>query len=115
MVVMILEKVPPSLRGNLTRWLVELHPGVFAGKISALVREELWKMCLETRSVGGMIQLWSAANEQGFDARCYGETSRTLVDYEGLWLSRRKRKTRNKDDPKTAENPENSTDSPHET
>lgn len=98
MVVMVLEKVPPSLRGNLTRWLVELHPGVFAGKISALVREELWKMCLETRAVGGMIQLWSAANEQGFDARCYGETSRQLVDYEGLLFTRRKRKTRNKDE-----------------
>ena len=53
MVVMILEKVSPSLRGNLTRWLVELHPGVFAGKISAIVREELWQMCLETRAIGG--------------------------------------------------------------
>lgn len=93
MVVMILEKVPPSLRGSLTRWLLEPQPGVFVGKVSALVREELWKMCLETRAVGGMVQIWSAANEQGFDAKTFGQTSRQLVNIEGLWFVRRTRKS----------------------
>ena len=32
MVVMVLEKVPVSLRGELTRWLIEPHPGVFVGR-----------------------------------------------------------------------------------
>ena len=92
MVVMILEKVPTSLRGNLTRWLVEPHPGIFVGKISALVRDELWNLCLETRAVGGLIQIWSAANEQGLDIRSFGKTTRQLVDFDGLWLVRKPHK-----------------------
>lgn len=92
MVVMILERVPTSLRGSLTRWLIEPSAGVFVGKVSALVRQKLWEMCLETRNVGGMIQIWSAANEQGFDARIFGDTSRQFVDYEGLLLIRKKKK-----------------------
>jgi CRISPR-associated protein Cas2 len=92
MVVMIFENVPASLRGKLSRWMIEPRAGVFVGKLSALVRDELWKMCLETRSIGGMIQVWSSANEQGFDARMFGETSRQLVDHEGLLLVRRKQR-----------------------
>lgn len=42
MVVFVLENVSNSLRGELSRWLFEIKAGVFTGKISALVREELW-------------------------------------------------------------------------
>jgi len=45
MVVMILEKVPQSLRGELTRWLVEVKTGVYVGHVNGLVRELLWKKC----------------------------------------------------------------------
>lgn len=86
MVVMIVENVPPSLRGRLTRWLIEPRAGVFVGKISALVREKLWEMCLDNKKTGGVIQIWSDANEQGFSVRSEGDTSRKIVDYEGLWL-----------------------------
>ena len=34
MVVMILERVPPSLRGELTRWMLELRAGVFVGTLN---------------------------------------------------------------------------------
>ncbi len=44
MVVIILESVPTSVRGELTRWLLELHAGVFVGNISAMVRDKLWEM-----------------------------------------------------------------------
>ncbi len=44
MVVMLLEKVPTTVRGELTRWLLELRAGVFVGNISALVRDKLWDM-----------------------------------------------------------------------
>ncbi len=43
MIVLILEKVPTSLRGELTRWLLELKAGVFVGKVSAMVRDRLWE------------------------------------------------------------------------
>ena len=45
MVVIILEKVSPALRGELTRWLIEPHPGVFVGHVSGMVRDRLWEKC----------------------------------------------------------------------
>ncbi|MCD6345555.1 MAG: type I-E CRISPR-associated endoribonuclease Cas2, partial [Anaerolineae bacterium] len=45
MVVMILEKVPVGVRGELTRWLLEIKTGVFVGHISARVRDKLWEKC----------------------------------------------------------------------
>ena len=43
MVVMIMESVPVSLRGELSRWLIEPHPGVFLGHLTAMVRDRLWE------------------------------------------------------------------------
>jgi len=43
MVVMILECVPESLRGELSRWLLEPKAGVFVGTVTATVRERLWE------------------------------------------------------------------------
>ena len=43
MVVLILERVPPGLRGELTRWFLEPQAGVFVGRVSAAVRERLWE------------------------------------------------------------------------
>jgi CRISPR-associated protein Cas2 len=90
MVVMILEKVPASLRGELTRWLIEPHPGVFVGHVSALVRDKLWEKCVKKLGDGGMIQMWSTNTEQRFAIRSWGQTDREIIDLEGLWLVRKK-------------------------
>ncbi len=52
MMVLVLERVPPSLRGELTRWLLELRAGVFVGTVSALVRERLWQLACERMGEG---------------------------------------------------------------
>jgi len=88
MTVLILEKVPTSLRGELTRWLIEPHPGVFVGHVSALVRDKLWELCCTKLQEGGALQLWSTNNEQRFDLRTFGDTKRTVVDFDGLQLIR---------------------------
>ncbi len=86
MVVIIVEKVPTSMRGELTRWMLELRAGVFVGTLSALVRDRLWeKVCSKSRD-GGCLMVHNAQNEQGFDIRFWGETSRTVRDWEGLKL-----------------------------
>jgi CRISPR-associated protein Cas2 len=89
MVVMILEKVPTSLRGELTRWLIEPRPGVFVGHVSALVRDKLWEKCANKMGQGGMIQIWSTNTEQRFAVRSWGQTDREIVNMEGLWLVRK--------------------------
>lgn len=89
MIVMILERMTPALRGELTRWLIEPHGGVFVGHVNAMVRERLWlKCCKLTGSVGGVVQIWSTNTEQRFAMRMYGMTQRSIVDLEGLQLIR---------------------------
>ena len=84
MLVMILEKVPASLRGELSRWMIEPKTGVFIGKVSAEVRDRLWLKCMTSVKEGGVIQAWSTNNEQGFAIRSFGDTSKSLVDFDGL-------------------------------
>ena len=88
MVVIVLESVPTSLRGELTRWLIEPHPGVFVGHISAMVRDRLWEKCCQKIKGGGAVQVWNSNTEQRFRIRIFGETRRAIVDYDGLKLVR---------------------------
>ncbi len=88
MVVVIMEKVPVGVRGELTRWLVEPHTGVFVGHVSGMVRDLLWEKCCKGVREGGVIQIWNTNNEQRFAIRTYGVTRRQLMDYDGLFLMR---------------------------
>lgn len=88
MVVMVLENVPPGLRGELTRRMLEPRAGVFVGSLSGMVRDRLWeKVCNDART-GGCLLVHSSNTEQGFRLRAWGNTSRTLADFEGLTLVR---------------------------
>lgn len=89
MVIMLLQRVPPSLRGELTRWLLELEAGVFVGTVSALVRDKLWEKCQRRQRGGAVMQIWSTNTEQGFKMRAAGLTDREIVDYHGLQLIRK--------------------------
>ena len=86
MIVLVLENAKPSLRGEISRWLFEIKAGVFAGRISALVRDEFWTLVEENLCIGSAGMLYPQRNEQGFDARMLGNPSRTLVDIEGILL-----------------------------
>ncbi len=88
MVVIVLENVSPSLRGELSRWLLEPHPGVFVGHVTALVRDLLWQKCCKGVKEGGALQIWSTNTEQRFQMRAWGLTQRQIVDMEGLQLIR---------------------------
>ena len=88
MVVMILENIPASVRGELTRWLLELRAGVFVGKVSAMVREKLWEMvCGKVGKKGGGFLIHPANTEQGYMIRSAGITTKLIEDYDGLLLA----------------------------
>lgn len=89
MVVMVLERVPASTRGELTRWMLELRPGVFVGRISAQVRERLWERVCSRMKGGAGILVYSASSEQGFSVRFWGRTGRRIENHDGLWLVNR--------------------------
>ncbi|MBI3946601.1 MAG: type I-E CRISPR-associated endoribonuclease Cas2 [Armatimonadetes bacterium] len=88
MVVLILERVPASLRGELSRWMIEPRVGVFVGTLSALVRDKLWERVADNPRVGGAMLLYRSNTEQGFAVRTAGDPDRSLVDFEGLMLVR---------------------------
>ena len=88
MIVMLLEHVTPGLRGELTRWLLEPRPGVFIGKVSALVRDKLWEHVQGKAVKGAGMLVYPAQSEQGFTIQCFGDTTREVVDFEGLMLIR---------------------------
>lgn len=87
MVVMTLELVPPRLRGGLTRWLIEVTPGVYVGTVNALVRDLLWDAVTEEAAdTGRAVLAYRTNNEQGFTIRMHGDTKRSLVELDGLQL-----------------------------
>ncbi|MCS6803439.1 MAG: type I-E CRISPR-associated endoribonuclease Cas2e [Dehalococcoidia bacterium] len=93
MIVLVLERASPSLRGELTRWLLEPRAGVFIGNVSALVREKLWEqVCAKCEGASALL-IYSAPTEQGFAMRLFGEPSRTVEDFEGLSLVVRRRRS----------------------
>lgn len=90
MTVIVVEKAPPSLRGELTRWMLEVKAGVYVGKLTARLREKLWtKVCF--RNLGGFsVMATAASNEQGFELKMSGMGDRSLRDFDGLLLVTRR-------------------------
>lgn len=88
MMVLILERVRPSLRGEITRWMLEVHAGVFVGNPPAAVRERLWVKVCDDAGQGGCVLAHRADCEQGFSLRTWGPTRRAVEDWEGLVLVR---------------------------
>src|SRR5262245_59841465 len=88
MLVMILESVPASLKGALSRWLVELKSGVFIGNPNARIRDLLWKMATEKARRGMVAQVWSHRGPQGYRYTSIGMKKCELVDFEGIALVR---------------------------
>ena len=86
MTVIVLENVPPSLRGECTRYLLEIKAGVFIGTISTLVREKLWEIIKNKSESGNCLLAYSSDSEQGFSMETYGDPRRSVIDIEGLQL-----------------------------
>lgn len=83
--VLILTACPPGLRGYLTRWLLEASPGVFVGRLSARVRENLWDLVVAERKQGKALLIYSTNNEQGYAVRSAGHKWNP-IELEGMTL-----------------------------
>jgi CRISPR-associated protein Cas2 len=89
LIVLIVESATPGLRGQLTRWLLEVRAGVFVGTLSARVRDKLWALTRSRNPKGGSLLAYAARNEQGFIVESHGDTSRSIIDMEGLLVVQR--------------------------
>ena len=82
----ITENVPTRLRGELTRWMLQLKPGVFIGTLNALVGEKLWNKIQEKQKDGGAIWVKATKGEQKFKLLTSGNTNWQITDFDGLQL-----------------------------
>lgn len=85
MIVVSLTNCPPRLRGDLTKWLLELNTGVYVGNVSARVRDELWQRICEHVRDGRATMVFSTNNEQGMDFRVHN-TTWIPTDFDGIQL-----------------------------
>ncbi|MHA1269858.1 MAG: type I-E CRISPR-associated endoribonuclease Cas2e [Candidatus Helarchaeota archaeon] len=86
LVVIVTESAPYSLRGELTRWLVEIRPGIFVGSLSALVIDTLWSKISKNIKSGGAFLITPTNNEQHFKIQYTGNTKRSIIEFDGLQL-----------------------------
>jgi CRISPR-associated protein Cas2 len=87
-VVLVVTACPAGLRGHLTRWLLEVSPGVFVGVLSRRVRELLWERVRELVKDGRAIMISPARNEQRYEFRVH-RYDWEPVDLDGVSLIRR--------------------------
>lgn len=86
---MTLTESPPSLRGELTRWMIEIRPHVYVGNVNARVRDQLWQLACQKLKDGSAVQIWNTPNEQGYTLRSHGEPTYRVRDFEGILLIER--------------------------
>ena len=83
MITLVLTSCPAGLRGDLTKWLSEIAPGVFVGAPSARVRDMLWDRTVELCRDGRAILVYSANSEQGLEYRVHCHDW-VPIDMDGL-------------------------------
>lgn len=86
MVVITMDNAVERLKGECSRYMIEVKAGVFVGKVSAIVREHLWQTIIQSGDAGGVTMIYSAPTEQGFIMRMFGNPYRNVVDIDGLFL-----------------------------
>lgn len=93
MTILILERVTPSLRGELSKWLIEVQAGVFVGKINVMIQQALWERAVDRAEAGTATMIWRKSSEQGFEVKTWQPKDYVPVDMEGVWLTLRPAKT----------------------
>jgi CRISPR-associated protein Cas2 len=86
MLVIVVENVPPRLRGRLAIWLLEVRAGVYVGKVSKRVREMIWTTLEKGVGEGNAVMAWTTNTESGFDFMTLGSNRRIPKEMEGIKL-----------------------------
>lgn len=86
MLVIVVENVPPRLRGRLAVWLIEIRAGVYVGDLSVKVRDMIWSQIEDGIEEGNAVMAWTTNTESGFDFMTLGKNRRLPVELDGLKL-----------------------------
>lgn len=81
--VLTVSAVPPSLRGHITMYMIQVSPGVFVGRVNARVRDNLWRRVTQLKNTGAATLVFADDSEQRF--QILTDLSRwDAVDLDGL-------------------------------
>ncbi|MHA6602997.1 type I-E CRISPR-associated endoribonuclease Cas2e [Aerococcus urinae] len=83
--VITMKNCPPSLRGDLSKWMQEIATGVYVGNFNSRVREALWERVSQNVGVGEATMSYACRNEIGYQFETIN-AKRQVVDYEGIPL-----------------------------
>ena len=83
--VLTMTNCPPKLRGDLSKWLLEINTGVYVGNVNARVRELIWKRVCENIKNGQATLVFPANNEQHMDFYVHN-TNWQPIDLDGIKL-----------------------------
>ncbi len=86
MLVIVLENVPPRLRGRLAVWLLEVRAGVYVGNYGRRVREHIWTHVEEGIEDGNAVMVWRSKAEAGYEFKTLGTNRRIPADFDGVQL-----------------------------
>ncbi|WP_407549107.1 type I-E CRISPR-associated endoribonuclease Cas2e [Streptomyces sp. Pv4-95] len=104
MTIIILTNCPAGLRGFLTRWLLEISPGVFLGAPSARVRQALWAEVRQYAGQGRALIAYQTNSEQGYTFETHDHAWHPN-DHEGLTLIHRPNPQAQRKDRKPTDGP----------
>lgn len=85
MIVVSMTNCPSKLRGDLSKWLLEINTGVYVGHVNAKVREALWKRICDNIKDGQATMVFTTNNEQHMDFYVHN-TSWRPVEFDGIKL-----------------------------
>lgn len=83
--VVTLSKAPLSLRGDLSKWMQEIAPGVYVGNFNSKVREELWLRVTESVRYGEATLSYAFRNEIGYQFMTHNTESK-VIEFDGIPL-----------------------------
>jgi CRISPR-associated protein Cas2 len=86
MTVLIVKLVSPSLRGELSRWMLQVAPGVFIGRLALPVRDRIWERACAKTGYGSVYMFEANDSEQGYRVRVWCPRTYTPEDFDGITL-----------------------------
>lgn len=88
MVILVISVCPPSLRGDISKWLFQIESGIYVGRVTSRVRDMLWGRVERSIDDGRAIMVCTARNEQHFEILSHN-SSLVPTDFDGLVLMMR--------------------------
>lgn len=83
--VITLKNSPPSLRGDLTKWMQEISTGVYVGNFNMKIRTELWKRVVASVGTGEATMSYACRNEIGYNFETHN-SRKIPINFDGIPL-----------------------------